>query len=529
MSHALPIPAPPDGVEVWLPALEAALEQRAAHARGEAPAPSDFAWPDATWLSSWLTHAMVAQPALTRSGRPSRARRTLRRSLGSFATPVPWAAWLVGMADAQVPWRDPAFTVVDPACGAGALLVAAARHAQQAHGLDLAALLRRGALRGWDIDAAAVRACRCALALLDPLQALSPFDPVLQRSVVHADPLIEEPDRDERWSLVVLNPPYLNAIEGEVSADVRTRLRARWPELGGTTNLAGYFMAWATDHVEPDGAVAMLVPRALLQTPALDGWRSRLGRSGPSGAPDGVPWSPRWIHAPSAADLFDGADVHVALVVLGPAGTCAISTAPEPFAEAGSRTPGAGSDWWQWTVEAVDAQDLPTGLRDAGWELRASLTTGDAYALKPFIRESGEGQQLHTTGLIDPDDTFWGRRMCRYLGEDYARPVVPFDAAMPSSLRRNLERSRRPKVLVAGLSRCIEAAFDADGAWLGAVSTWSIYHPHDDAAALHRLMLALNAPWSSVRLRVEQGAAALSGGNIPVSRAFLSRLLGLTP
>ena len=58
------------------------------------------------------------------------------------------------------------------ALGAGALLVAAARHAERAHGVDVGAWLRAGALQGFDIDPVAVRVCRCALALLDPRAAL---------------------------------------------------------------------------------------------------------------------------------------------------------------------------------------------------------------------------------------------------------------------------------------------------------------------------------------------------------------------
>src|SRR5207302_1119925 len=109
------------------------------------------------------------------------------------------------------------------------------------------------------------------------------------------------------------------------------------------------------------------------------------------------------------------------------------------------------------------------------FEVTASLTVAEAYALRPFVRERpGTGRhRLVTTGLIDPEVCLWGHRRCRYLGVDFNHPAVIAAAGMPRGLRRRLTRSRRPKVLVAGLSKRVECFLDVDGRCFGTVSTFT--------------------------------------------------------
>jgi hypothetical protein len=83
---------------------------------------------------------------------------------------------------------------------------------------------------------------------------------------------------------------------------------------------------------------------------------------------------------------------------------------------------------------------------------------------------------------------------------------------------------RRPKVLVAGLSTQVEAFLDANGTHLGAVSTYSILHPEDDAKALRDLCDRLNSDAAAERLRQELGATALGGGRITLTKRFLKEL-----
>ena len=75
---------------------------------------------------------------------------------------------------------------------------------------------------------------------------------------------------------------------------------------------------------------------------------------------------------------------------------------------------------------------------------------------------------------------------------------------MSRSLVRRVERSTRPKVLVAGLSKDVEAFFDLAGEYMGAVSTFSIYHAADDkwSYSIERPSgTEQDGPWTYKRIR----------------------------
>src|ERR1700742_829718 len=100
------------------------------------------------------------------------------------------------------------------------------------------------------------------------------------------------------------------------------------------------------------------------------------------------------------------------------------------------------------------------------------MTTGEAYDAKPFVRDCRAGMNFITTGLIDPNQPLWSHVPCRYLGETYRSPrLVSNDHP---GLRKRLRDARRPKILVAGLTRRVECFFDARAEYVGGVSTFSI-------------------------------------------------------
>jgi hypothetical protein len=154
------------------------------------------------------------------------------------------------------------------------------------------------------------------------------------------------------------------------------------------------------------------------------------------------------------------------------------------------------------------------------------MTTADAYHLLPHLIDSqaGPGPKFTTTGLIDPGRSLWGAKTCRYLRHDFRFPRVSPSATPTRSLARRIDQSRRPKILVAGLARRLEAFLDPTGEHLGAVSTFSILHPADDLPTLHRLLDLLLLPPVSQRLVQSLGANGLRGRHITIKKSFLREL-----
>lgn len=335
---------------------------------------------------------------------------------------------------------------------------------------------------------------------------------------------------DPGFDVVLGNPPFANAIEGGVESaisSIKKRRREAFAELGGTADLSYYFLVLADRIAKSSGAVGFVLPRSVLSAPSARRLRERLNSSRP----------PAMIYAPPEQRLFSDANVYVAAVVLRSSPVCVASRDPviagsRPRFHAVNLEP---DNWWAGLDgSAAPCSFPPRRLRDR-FLVFASLTTGMAYDLRDRIVEEPDlppkwrarppaPLRIATTGLIEPGECLWGRRDCRYLKRVFRRPVVDPRAALPSSLADRLSKARRPKVLVAGLSLRIEAFLDCAGAYGGAVSTWTIVHPHDDVDALAALCDFLNGESASQALRRRLGATALGGGRITLTKEFLQDL-----
>jgi hypothetical protein len=330
------------------------------------------------------------------------------------------------------------------------------------------------------------------------------------------------PNVSHGFDLVLGNPPFVNAIEGGIDPRTRRITRRRFPQLSGTADHAFEFLALAAEIASPTGRVAMVQPRSVLNAPAARRLRRELMATLP----------PSMIFVPRRADHFGGAAVYVCLLSLARERQhpTRLAIADEPESARWHDRSVDEENWWSVLLaaeEGVRLRSNETGnclARD--FELSASMTAGDAYDLRPFISDSprGRGQKLVTTGLIDPGLCAWGKVACRYLKTDYAFPRIVECADMSASLRRRLARSRRPKIIVAGLSKRIECFLDEYGECAGAVSTFSIYHPADSVAALRSLCAMLLTEEASTRFRLELGGNALGGGNTTMKKTFLASL-----
>jgi SAM-dependent methyltransferase len=135
----------------------------------------------------------------------------------------------------------PGGRVLDPACGAGALVAAA---------FDLGA----GPCVGVDLDLDAVAVARGALGE--------------RARIVHGDFLDTEPeDLGGRFDAVLANPPYLRheAISGPRKARLQRRFADEIGErIGGRLDLLGYFLIHLTRFLRPGGRLAFLSSAAWL-------------------------------------------------------------------------------------------------------------------------------------------------------------------------------------------------------------------------------------------------------------------------
>jgi hypothetical protein len=416
------------------------------------------------------------------------------RRRGAHFTPAHVADRVVAMA------IERPGTVVDPACGGGAMLLAAGRRL-----VDLGARreeVARRLLWGADLDPLASAVTEAAITLW----AGTPPAP---GHVVAGDTLL---DGGAAWphppeggfDVVVGNPPFQGQLGRTTarSADEAARLAERFgPAVSAYVDTAALFLLAAVDLARVGGRLALVQPQSTVASRDAGGVRAALAERA------------RLVDLWAPSERMFAANVHICV----------------PALDVG---PGEPEDVGRWTDQLAAARGVPAV------DLPAQTTIGDVatlvagfrdeyYGLVPHVREAaGEpAAPLVTSGLIDVGIARWGERPVRFAKQAWARPEIDVAAlaAADAGLAAWVARVRRPKVVVASQTRVIEAAGDLAGTWVPSTPVVSVL-PHD-AGAVPRLVALLCSPPVSAWAARRAAGTALSADAFRTS----ARLLAAVP
>lgn len=402
------------------------------------------------------------------------AQREERRRRGAFYTPPELVDWVLDRALTGLPAGAP---VLDPACGAGHFLVAAARRVGVA------------AVHGSDLDAEAVAIARERLAAEDPTV---PREQIAAQVVV-ADGL--EAWAGRRFAAVVGNPPFLGQLRRRTAGQSEGSRRG----LGAYTDTSAVFLRHALDLVGDGGVVALVQPLSVLA--ARDAGPVRAAVAG-RGAVTDFWCSPR--------PVFDGTPVL----------TCV------PVVRVGARPPTDPDDWG---ALAAPSFGIPTAHLPVGTGVVGDLATCTAdfrdqyYGLVPFVHDDPAGTPLVTSGLIDPAELRWGSAPTRFARRQYDVASVDL-AALRADGRLAAWADARlvPKLLVAAQGRVVEAVVDEAGTWLPSVPVLSVVP--QDPADLWRLLALTLAPPVVAHAAARYLGTGLTPGSVKVSARQLAAL-----
>ena len=343
-----------------------------------------------------------------------------RKQLGSYYTPP-------ALVDAVV--RETVFpgavSVLDPAAGDGRFLAATGLPEQT----------------GFDIDPA------------------TPFD--------HDDALGRDWG-DQRFDVVVGNPPYLNQLSQLTSRGGRSAFGG-----GPYADAAAEFLALAVRLTRPGGRVGLVLPQSLLGTRDAQAIRDAVDQVA----------ALRWMWW-TDSNVFD-ANVRVW------AGVWEVGGEPAPVRRA-----------YGMSFEERPAMDMPASW--AGLLTGGSVAVHDGpvlgdlasftsdfrdqyYGLVGAVGDDVDGPPLVTSGLIDPGVCHWGTRPVRFAKQQFQAPRVALERLSPA-LQRWAAQRLVPKILIANQTKVIEAVHDAEGAWLPGVPviTCVTEHPALVLDVLHR-------------------------------------------
>ncbi|MDZ5622312.1 N-6 DNA methylase [Nocardioides sp. HM23] len=391
-----------------------------------------------------------------------------RRAQGAFYTPPELVSWILDHALAPATTR-----VLDPACGTGHFLVAAARRLGDVR-----------AVHGSDLDAEAVRIARLRLRAEDPTVPLEE----IESRVRVADGLTAW--EDATFDAVIGNPPFLGQL--------KRRTAGQRGGLAAYTDTSAAFLHRALDLVVRGGTVALVQPLSVLGARDAGPVRERVAELGAV--------TDLWV---SDRPVFRGTSVLACV----------------PVVRSGA-SGGPGPD--QWGRLAAPSFGIPAVQLAAGAGRVGDLAVCTAdfrdqyYGLVPHVRDGGAGAPLITSGLIEPAACDWGSRPTRFARQRYDAPVVDVAAVRAGPLGSWVDARLVPKVLVAGQGRVIEAVVDERGEWLPSVPVVTVV-PHD-ANDLWRVLAVLLAPPVVADAAARYVGTGLTPGSVKVSARQLAGL-----
>jgi hypothetical protein len=386
------------------------------------------------------------------------------RRQGAHYTPAAAADRVAAMA-LEGARRRPA--VVDPACGGGAMLLAAGCHLV-AGGLS-AAVVARDLLWGADVEPLAVAVTEAAIALWADGVAPTAGHVVVADSLHAGAGAWPAPPRGG-FDAVIGNPPFQGQL-GRATAragDAAARLRERYgAAVTRYVDTAALFLLLGAELCDEGGRVALIQPLSTVASRDAGGVRAALAERS------------RLVDLWAPTEQLFAASVHVCVPVL-------------------ERCAGGEADW---AARLAVARGVPAvalgGSRTVGDLANAVAGFRDEYyGLVGHVREASRLPEapLVTCGVIGLGSSGWGARPVRFAKQRWQRPDVDLAAVHRASPRVGawLDRVRRPKVVVASQTRVIEAAADHEGSWVP--STPAIGVVPADPADVDRLTAALCAP-----------------------------------
>ena len=384
-----------------------------------------------------------------------------RKQLGAWATPEHLVELVIGRTvDASVVARAAGrpVRVLDPACGDGRFLVAAATRIESLGGSVICT--------GVDVDASALGAAARALA-------------GHEHRLVRADALAGGAVPGGAFDVVIGNPPFLSQL-----ATATTRGRAG--RYGGAyADAAAEFLGLAVDAADPAGGrVGLVLPQSILASRDAGPVRAHVDRLA----------SMRWSWWSPARQF----DAEVLVCALG----FERERAPQP------------ADWTRPVLDALGVPPLADLRTDGtvGDRCRAGANFRDEYyALVGAVDDHPDGPPFVTSGAIEPGRCDWGRRPVRFAGRQLHAPRVA-TARLDDRMQRWAAAKLVPKVLVATQTRVLEAVADPDGAWVpGVPITTVVPTGSDPVAQVWAVAAVLTSPVASAaawRLAAGTGLSA---------------------
>ncbi len=482
----------------------------------------DIVEPPHGWNDPWLIGAIHEQAVSAAE----------RRERGAWYTPQKLVAGLVQFAGDDLHITE-STKVVDPTCGGGAFLLAAADFLVD-RGFKPTTVY--GLLCGQDVDRLAVQVTRWALAIWAANHGIDTADCDIadcdttdcdvvdcdttdcdqaygvgdaahddaghNESGIGAAPTLRCGDALQSWPVeegsnqfVVGNPPFASPLRAGALPEAAIRFRQENEDLlGPYADLAAIHLLRATQMVGEGSTVVLVQPQSVLSSRDIEPLRRHLAET--------TPLSGLWV---AREAVFD-AGVRACAPVLRTGAVQAGTRTSDKVRLASGRDvePVSSSErasWPRLAADALGAPKLPV-MEGQLADLGVSATAGfrdeyyglaEACVEQPALNNTASNStalKLLTVGLIDPLECRWGEVQIRFAGQKWVRPSVSMDDLNPKTASWTA-RQLRPKLLVATQAKVLEPVIDRDGTLVPVTPVLAV---HCGPGDLDRVAAVLLAP-----------------------------------
>lgn len=162
-------------------------------------------------------------------------------------------------------------------------------------------------------------------------------------------------------------------------------------------------------------------------------------------------------------------------------------------------------------------------LKQAGISILGAATVSEAYRLKEVMKDSNSEKAVRkivNTGTIDKYQSLWGTQEMQYLKKKYLFPVVSNDDLQAMNATR-LSQAKSEKIIIAGMSKEIEAYYDVNGEYLAGKSTSIILGQPE---TLWVLLGILNSALVDFFINKYFNSLKMSGGYLNISKEILENI-----
>jgi len=428
-----------------------------------------------------------------------------RKRGGVFYTPPEIVRLMVDltlqpMLDGTLPPR-----VLDPACGAGEILIETQRRLIDRYGESAV----RGSIVGVDIDPTAVTTARQRLQTAAPEFTSS--------QIITGDALDIDKLPAASFDAIIGNPPYVNIRElskGLTPAQL-ARLKSTYCTARGNFDLYTLFIERAIQLLRSGGRCGLIIPNKWATLDYARPCRELLLAQA----------TLEQIIDFTDARAFAGASVYPHVVVFRKAPATARHTIVlrdfRHVAHERVKQSQLSADAFHLS-SSLDVESRAQTLQLGEVSTISCGTAG--YAAQKIARRLVDDREANpkitadfiTSGNIDRYDIRLGN--VRYLSRDYLRPRLPLEIPELTPAKRRLFQG--PKIVIAGMTRRLEAAWDQSGLALG-VQVFAASRLQLDASYLLAL---LNSKLLSFLFAKRFAAKRLGGGYLAVNKGQLAKL-----